>query len=78
MGIPGYCITALNDDIDTVRRDVLSRIKDLQSVLSGIERRVQRCVVFNDLGELQSLPLILDCRIATLATLLRMRRELQD
>lgn len=61
---------------DNLQADCLLRLKGLQGLLESISRRVQADAwVLNDLGELQGVANILDCRIASLATVRRLLRE---
>ncbi len=52
-----------------LKRDVLIRMKELKVHLEYLELKINRDDdVLNDLGEIQGVANILDCRIASLAT----------
>lgn len=61
---------------EMIKDSVMQQIQQLRVVLDHVERDVKDDnAVLNDLGELQSLPGMLDCRIASLATLRKVRNS---
>jgi len=68
-----------NKMCENLKRDCLTRIRDLQLLLDGIKRKLEseNHSSLNTLGELQGVAVILDCRLASLATL-RMLKEEHD
>ncbi len=67
----------LEQRCDQLTRNCLTRIRDLRSLLGDIEKKLRRGGELNDLGELQGVAVILDCRLASLATLEQFQRDLQ-
>ena len=63
----------------TVANNCLLRIRDLRVLLDHIEKRVKNPDgILNDLGEMQGVAVILDCRLAGLATLRRIKDDFKD
>lgn len=60
-----------------VRRDCHTRIRDLRAILDVIEQKLNQGHDLNSLGELQGIAVLLDCRLASLATLLSVRDDLE-
>ena len=51
-----------------LKRDSLNRIRELRSLLDTIQLKIERDHLLNDLGEMQGVAVILDCRLSSLAT----------
>lgn len=66
----------LEKKCSSIADDCLVRIRGLRSLLDQIERSVKdEESLINDLGALQSVPTILDCRLATLGALRLMKKD---
>lgn len=66
----------MDDQCDNLKRDCLIRIRDLRLLLDHIELIVKKDHgILNSLGELQGVPGILDCRLASLAVVRKIRDD---
>ncbi len=66
----------INQRCDEVKSDCLKRIREIRGMLDTVERVVQSdSGSINPVGELQSQPSMLECRLATLGMLRLIRDE---
>ena len=68
----------LQETHDRLQRDCKTRIKDLRVLLDHIENDIDRGFSLNELGEIQGRGDILDCRIASLATIRNLLSLIDD
>lgn len=67
---------SIADEISGLEDDCHARIRQLAAMLADIGRTVEDPNgILNDQGEMQSVAVVLDCRLATLATLRRLHKQ---
>jgi len=64
--------------VESKRLAVLDHLRQVYDVVTSLQRRVAGSEFVNELGEMQSITTILDCKIASLATAVKMHRMIRE